>query len=65
MERGNDFTTIRFTYGMVVRGDVGDIRQLKEIIAASIEKLRIEAVYQKVSPARLEIVEKLGVDQNG
>jgi len=60
MKNKEDFAIIRFNYGLVVRGNVESIKHLKGILAASMEKLEIEPIFQIISPARLVIEEHVG-----
>jgi len=64
MEKSKDFSTLRLNHAWVVRGDVDDLKKLNEIVAASLDKLEIEPVYQKSSPARLVIEEKVGGEKD-
>lgn len=60
----NMFTNIQLSFGLVVRGELEDIKELKQIIAASLEKLEIEPIYQRLSPAKL-FIREISADSGG
>lgn len=59
-----EFTDIKLNFGLVVRGDVEALKTLKNILAPSLEKLKIEPIYQKYSPVKLVISEVIGGGSN-
>jgi len=54
-----DFEDIKLTYGLIVRGDVDELKKLKR----KIEDLDLGMVYQKPSTEKLKIIKEGGENE--